>query len=118
MTMATETRANSATLRYCRVAPRKARIVVDLIRDKRVDHALDILRNSQKGVANTIYKLLDSAVANVQESDLDWDLDRLVVSRAWVDEGPTMRRFRARAQGRATRIRKRTSHIHIELNED
>jgi large subunit ribosomal protein L22 len=82
-----------------------------------VDAALDILRNCQKGVASSVYKLLDSAVANVQESELDWDLDRLVISRAWVDEGPTMRRFRPRAMGRATRIRKRTSHIHIELNE-
>ena len=116
--MATETRAHTATLRFARVAPRKARIVVDLIRERRVDQALDILRNSQKGVAETVYKLLDSAVANVQESELDWDLDRLVVSRAWVDEGPTMRRFRARAMGRATRIRKRTSHIYIELSED
>ena len=115
--MENETRANTATLRFARVAPRKARIVVDMIRDQRVDAALDILRNSRKGVAEQVYKLLDSALNNVQESNLEWDIDRLYISRAWVDEGPTMRRFRARAMGRATRIRKRTSHIHIELEE-
>ena len=113
-----ESRANRATLRFVRVAPRKARIVVDLIRHKRIDEALDILRNSQKGVSKKIYKLLDSAVANVQSSDLDWDLDELYVTRAFVDEGPTMRRFQPRAMGRATRIRKRTSHITLELGQN
>lgn len=112
-----ESRAHTATLRYIRVAPRKARVVVDLIRGKRVDEALDILRHSQKGVARSIYKLLDSAVDNVQSSELDWDLDGLYVKKTFVDEGPTMRRFQARAQGRATRIRKRTSHITIELGQ-
>ncbi len=110
-------RANTATLRFVRVAPRKARVVVDLIRGRRIDEALDILRHSQKGVAKKVYKLLDSAVSNVQNSSLGWDLDDLVVSRAFVDEGPTMRRFRARAMGRATRIRKRTSHITLEIGE-
>ena len=110
-------RANSATLRFVRVAPRKARVVVDMIRGKRIDEALDILRHSQKGVSDKIYKLLDSAVSNVQGSALDWDLDELYVTRAFVDEGPTMRRFQARAMGRAVRIRKRTSHITLELGK-
>ena len=112
-----ESRANKATLRFVRVAPRKARVVVDLIRGKRIDEALDILRNCQKGVSTKIYKLLDSAVSNVQGSTLDWDLDELYVTRAFVDEGPTMRRFQPRAMGRATRLRKRTSHITLELGQ-
>lgn len=112
-----ESRANKATLRFVRVGPRKARVVVNLIRGKRIDEALDILRNCQKGVSKKIYKLLDSAVSNVQSSSLDWDLDELYVTRAFVDEGPTMRRFQPRAMGRATRLNKRTSHITLELGQ-
>ena len=112
-----ESRSHKASLRFVRVAPRKARVVVDMIRDKRVDVALDILRFSEKGIAKTVYKLLDSAIANVSESELGWDLDRLYVEKVYVDEGPTWRRFRPRAMGRATRIRKRTSHITIQLGE-
>ncbi len=111
------TRAHTARLRYIRIAPRKARVVVDMIRGERIDRALDILRNSDKGAAKTVYKLLDSAVSNVQNSELEWDLDELFVKRAFVDEGPTMRRFQPRAMGRATRLRKRTSHITIELGQ-
>jgi large subunit ribosomal protein L22 len=110
-------RAHTATLRHLRVAPRKARVVVDMIRERPVDEALDLLKNCDRDVAVNVYKLLDSALSNVQQSDLDWDVDRLYVARAFVDEGPTMRRFRARAQGRAARINKRTSHITIELDE-
>ena len=73
---------------------------------------------SAQPINKKIYKLLDSAVANVQSSDLDWDLDELYVTRAFVDEGPTMRRFQPRAMGRATRIRKRTSHITLELGQN
>lgn len=112
-----ESRAHTARLSNVRIAPRKARVVVDLIRGKQVGEALDILRYSDKGFATTVYKLLDSAIANVSESELGWDLDRLYVSRVFVDEGATWRRFRARAQGRATRINKRTSHVSIELGE-
>lgn len=110
-------RSHSATLRFVRVAPRKARVVVDMIRGRDVVEALDLLRACQKGVASDVYKLVDSALSNVQQSDLDWDVDELYVANAYVNEGPTMRRFRARAQGRASRIRKRTSHITIELGE-
>lgn len=115
--MATAKKAHTAQARFLRVAPRKARVVIDMIRDRRVEQALDILRFSEKGIAKTLYKLLESAVSNVSESDLDWDLDRMYVSRAFVDEGPTWRRFSPRAMGRATRIRKRTSHVTIELGE-
>ena len=110
-----ESRSNTATLRGLRVAPRKVRLLIDMIREKPVDEALDMLRFSNKGASKTIYKLLDSALSNVSESDKDWDLDRLYIAKAFVDEGPTMRRFRPRAMGRATRIRKRTSNITIEL---
>lgn len=113
-----ETRANTATLRYARVAPRKARVVVDLIREKYVDEALDVLRHCEKRVAKDIYKLLDSAVSNVQQSELNWDVDRLYVSEAFVNGGPIMRRFMPRAQGRAAKIRKKTSHITIALSQD
>lgn len=110
-------KANKATLRYIRIAPRKARVVVDMIRGKQIGEALDILRHSRKGAARAIYKLVDSAVANVSNSDLDWDLDEVYVEKVFVDEGPTMRRFQPRAMGRATRIRKRTSHITVELGQ-
>lgn len=113
-----ESRAHTATARYVRVSPRKARLLVDTIRNQPVDTALDTLRFSNKGFARDLYKLLDSAVSNVAASSLGWDLDRLSVAKAYVNEGPTMRRFRPRAHGRATRIRKRTSHITIELAED
>ncbi len=109
-------RANSATLKFLRVSPRKARVVIDMIRDQPLDVALDALHHCDKGVAKPISKLLSSAAENAS-SQLDWDVDSLYVSRAWVDEGPTMRRFRPRAMGRASRIRKRTSHITIELGE-
>ena len=112
-----ERRSHTATLRGLRVAPRKVRLLIDMIRDRPVADALDLSKFSNKGASKTVYKLLDSAISNVSESDNGWDLDRLYVSRAYVDEGPTMRRFRPRAMGRATRIRKRTSHVTIELGE-
>ncbi|MEL6180487.1 MAG: 50S ribosomal protein L22 [Myxococcota bacterium] len=112
-----KSRSHTAKLRYLRVAPRKVRLLIDMIRSKPVEDALDLLRHSNKGASTVVYKLLDSALSNLAESDSDWDLDRLYVAKAYVDEGPTMRRFRPRAMGRATRIRKRTSHVTIELGE-
>ena len=109
-------RANRAVLRNARIAPRKVRIVADLIRNKPVSEAMDILQFTQKRGAPMLRKLIDSALYNIEESnELDWDLDDLVVARAYVDEGPTMRRYQPRAQGRATRINKRTSHITVVL---
>jgi len=105
-----ETPAARATARFVRVAPMKARRVVDLIRYLPADEALALLQFAPQAASETVYKVLESAVANAETTE---DLDRatLVVSKALVDEGPTMKRWRPRAQGRATRINKRTSHI-------
>lgn len=107
--------ANRVSAMTVRLAPRKARVVVDLIRGKDVIGALSLLKYTQKRGAQIIEKLIESALSNM-ESVGGWDIDDLTVSRAWVDEGPTLRRFMPRAQGRATRICKRTCHIHLELN--
>ncbi len=100
-----------------RLAPRKARIIVDMIRGREVIDALSVLRFTNKRGAEIIEKLIESALSNI-EAGGEHDIDSLRVSRAWVNEGPTLRRFMPRAQGRATRIRKRTCHIHIELNSN
>ncbi len=96
------------------VTARKARRVIDLIRDLPADQALAVLRFAPQSASEPIYKVLASAIANA-EHNLDLDPETLFVSRAWVDEGPTMKRFRPRAQGRASRINKRTSHITVEV---
>ena len=99
-----------ASARFVRITPLKARRVVDMVRGLGVDDALSLLRFAPQAAAETVQKVLASAVANAEGNE---GLDRatLVVARAMVDEGPTMKRFRARAQGRASRINKRTSHI-------
>lgn len=101
-----------ATARYIRMSPTKARQVVDLIRGRHVDDARRVLRFNERGASTTVAKVLNSAIANA-EHNRNLPADELVVARAWVDEGPTLRRFRPRAQGRATRIRKRTCHISV-----
>ncbi len=110
----------TATIRYLRVSPQKARLVIDQIRGKRVEDALPLLAFSRKKVAADIQKLLQSAVANAYHlndtKELGLDIDNLYISGAYVSEGPTMKRFRPRARGRANLIRKRTSHITIELS--
>ena len=103
-----------AVSRYARVAPNKARQVVAHIRGRDIDDARRILTVSPKGVAEQILKTLNSAVANA-EHNKGLDEDDLVVARAVVDEGPTLKRYQPRAMGRAYRIRKRTSHITIEV---
>jgi large subunit ribosomal protein L22 len=99
-----------AIARFVRITPMKARRVVEMVRGAQVDDALATLRFAPQAAAETVYKVLESAVANATTTE---SLDRgtLVVSKAMVDEGPTLKRFRPRAQGRATRILKRTSHI-------
>jgi large subunit ribosomal protein L22 len=99
-----------ASARFVRVTPMKARRVVDMVRGLAVDEALALLQFAPQAASETVYKVLESAVANAEGSE---DLDRgtLVVTKAMVDEGPTMKRWRPRAQGRASRINKRTSHI-------
>ena len=103
-----------ARSRYVRSAPRKARLVMDHIRGKEVDQARAILSHTPRHAAADILKLLNSAVANA-ESAYELGSDELRVVRAFVDEGPTIKRFRPRALGRATQIKKRTSHMTIEL---
>ncbi|MBW1645381.1 MAG: 50S ribosomal protein L22 [Deltaproteobacteria bacterium] len=106
-----------AKLRHFRVAPRKARLVTDLIKGMDVEKAINTLRFTQKKSAPAIMKLLQSAVANADQKG-DIDVDALYVRHAFVDEGPTLRRFKPRAMGRATRIRKRTSHITLILDDE
>ena len=99
-----------ASARFVRVTPMKARRVVDMVRGMQVDEALALLQFAPQAAAQTVYKVLESAVANAETTE---DLDRgsLVVSKAMVDEGPTMKRWRPRAQGRASRFNSRTSHF-------
>ncbi len=111
-----EHRANKASILNIRIAPRKARVVVDLVRNKPVGEALQILQFTPKKASPVVAKLIESALNNVRTSEkLDWDADDLYVAQAYVNEGPTMRRFMPRAQGRATRINKRTSQITVVL---
>jgi large subunit ribosomal protein L22 len=99
-----------ASARFVRVTPMKARRVVDMVRGMAVDDALALLKFAPQAASETVYKLLESAVANATTTE---SLDRhlLFLTKATVDEGPTMKRWRPRAQGRASRINKRTSHI-------
>ena len=105
-----------AQARFIRIAPRKARIVMDLIRGKNVKEALGILRYTPRRGSKIIEKVLNSAIANAENNN-EMNRDELFISKAYVDEGPTLKRFRPRAQGRASRIRKRTSHITVMLQE-
>src|SRR6476620_12540477 len=102
-----------AQVRFARHTPLKARRVVDLIRGLPASEAQAVLQFAPQSASEPIYKVLSSAMANA-ENNFDLDPQTLVVSRAFVDEGPTLKRFQPRAQGRAFRIRKRTSHITIE----
>ena len=101
-----------ATMKYVRSSPRKVRRVVDLIRGQHVMEAQRILRFSPQGATHEVEKLLSSAIANAEQNP-GVIADNLVVARAWVDEGPTLKRYRPRAYGRATRVRKRTSHVTV-----
>ena len=102
-----------AKARYVRVSPMKARRVVDMIRGRKATDALTILKFAPQAASEDVYKVVASAIANAEHNAHLRDRDRLVISEAYVDEGPTMKRFRPRAQGRAYRIRKRTSHITV-----
>jgi len=107
-----------ATAKYIRISAQKCRLVADLIRDRYVGEALTILKFSQKKKASAIVeKVLRSAIANAQQKVPDIDVDNLYVSRIFVNQGPHMKRFRAAAMGRAHRILKRTSHVHVFLEE-
>lgn len=105
-----------AVAKSVRIAPRKARLVVDLIRGKDVDEAIAILRHTQRGASPIIEKVVNSAIANA-EHNYEMDANNLVITDAFVNEGPTLKRFRPRAMGRASQINKRTSHITIVVSE-
>lgn len=101
-----------ATVKYVRTSPRKMRRVVDLIRGQHVEEARRILKFTPLGAARDVEKLLNSAVTNAERVP-GVVPQNLLVDRAWVNEGPTLRRYRPRAYGRATRLRKRTSHVTV-----
>ena len=111
-----------AIARYLRVTPMKARRVVDLVRGKQANEALAILKFAQQGAADPVYKVLASAVSNARNKadseGLAFNEEELFVSEAFVDEGPTMKRFQPRAQGRAFQINKRTSHVTVVVAID
>jgi large subunit ribosomal protein L22 len=105
-----------AVAKSVRIAPRKVRLVIDLIRGKKVGEAVAILRHTQRGASPVVEKVLNSAIANA-EHNYEMNTDNLVVSEAFVNEGATMKRFRPRAMGRASQINKRTSHITVVVSE-
>lgn len=105
-----------AVARYIRIAPRKVRVVVNLIRGKGVEEALNILKFTPRAGAKPVAKLVSSALANATQKG-NIDVDTLVIDRIYVDEGPALKRYLPRAMGRATRIRKKSSHITVELEQ-
>ena len=106
-----------AKLRFARISAQKGRLVADQIRGLPVEQALNVLSFSKKKGAVMMKKLLDSAIANAENNE-GADVDELKVKAVWVDEGPTMKRIRARAKGRAARIFKRTSHITVTVADE
>ncbi|MDH4274692.1 MAG: 50S ribosomal protein L22 [Gammaproteobacteria bacterium] len=106
----------NAILKFARVSPRKARLVADQVRGKRVDQALQILTFSTQKPARMIKKVVESAIANA-EHNAGADIDELKISSIMVDQGPVFKRIQARAKGRANRISKRTSHITVTVSD-
>ncbi len=105
-----------AKLSYARISSRKVKIVIDMIRNKTVGEAMGILKNTPKAASELLIKLLESAMANAVNNH-NMNADNLYVAEIFANQGPTLKRVRPRAQGRAFRIRKRTSHITIVLKE-
>lgn len=106
----------TAKLSYARISPQKCRLVADQVRGLPVEQALQILAFSPKKAAGLVKKVLESAIANAEHND-GADIDELKVAKIYVDQGPTLKRMRARAKGRGTRILKRTSHITVAVAE-
>ncbi len=106
----------AATLRYARISPQKCRLVADVIRGKSVDEALRTLTFSPKKSARIVKKVLESAIANAEHNE-GADVDELKISAICINEGPTLKRWNARAKGRANQILKRTSHIQVTVAE-
>jgi|TARA_B100000809_G_scaffold46917_2_gene41432 large subunit ribosomal protein L22 len=107
----------TSTLRYARTSPQKTRLIIDMIRGSNVLQAMKLVQFLPQKAAKIVRKILDSAVANA-ENNFGLDIDDLKVTRAFVNEAPTLKRFRARAKGRGTRILKRNSHITIEISDE
>ena len=107
----------SAVLKHARISPFKARLVADQVRGMHVEKALDILKFSNKKAATLVKKLLNSAIANAENND-GADIDELKISAIFVDQGPTSKRVRPRARGRADRILKRTCHITVKVADN
>lgn len=114
--MADQVTSATATAKTVRIAPRKARLVIDTIRGRNVAEALAILDFTPRGASPIIKKVLQSAIANA-EHNFDMDAENLYVSEAYVNEGPTLKRFRPRAKGSASPINKRTSHLTVVVSE-
>ena len=106
-----------AEARYIRVSPQKVRMVVDLIRGQKAGDAIVALKSVNKRIAPTVEKVLQSAIANARNKSTDVDVDNLVVSRAYVNEGPRMKRIRPAPMGRAYRYQRRLAHIVVEVSE-
>jgi large subunit ribosomal protein L22 len=106
-----------AEARYIRISAQKARLVVDLIRGHNAGEAINILRGTNKRIAPAVEKVLRSAIANAENRSADVDVDRLVVSEAYVNEGPRMKRLRPAPMGRAFRYQRRMAHIAITVSE-
>lgn len=106
-----------AVLRHARISPQKARLVADQVRGMQVEKALNLLKFSNKKAADLIKKVLDSAIANAEHND-GADIDELKVSTIFVDEGPTLKRIKTRAKGRADRIFKRSCHITVKVSDN
>ena len=106
-----------AEARYLRTSPQKARLVVDLIRGQKAGDAINILRTTNKRIAPSVEKVLRSAIANAENRSTDVDVDKLLVTECYVNEGPRMKRVRPAPMGRAYRYQRRSSHIVIQLAE-
>jgi large subunit ribosomal protein L22 len=106
-----------AEARFVRISAQKARLVVDLIRGQKAEAALTILQTTNKGIAPTVLKVLRSAIANAENRSADVDVDRLIVTEAYVNEGPRQKRVRPAPMGRAYRYQRRTSHIVVKVGE-
>jgi large subunit ribosomal protein L22 len=108
----------TATLRYLKASPQKVRLVADLVRGKKVEEALGILRFTRKAVARDLEKLLRSAVANAENTEAGADVDELVVSKIYVNEGPREKRIQPAPMGRAYQIQKRKAHVTVHVSDE
>ncbi|KPA10769.1 50S ribosomal protein L22 [Candidatus Magnetomorum sp. HK-1] len=107
-----------AVAKYMRISPQKVRKLAQVIKGKKVESGLDILKFMPQKASGMVYKVINSAVSNATTKNDSIDVDDLIIKNIYVDQGPTLKRFRARARGRGTRILKRTSHITVILTED